>query len=312
MRFSIQSSEWKRLVVRYSSSAFLVCGLMSCETLIQPDLERAPQVLVVDAWVTIRHDAQEISIKRTAGYFDNAGLPGVEDASVVVRNVTTGRDFMFMHLADGVYRWIPPTDADSLGVVGDSFALSVVTSTGSYTAESRAGRVPVIDSVYFFREPASGLIPESTFAEFWAIDPPGSGDTYWIKAWKNDTLLLRPSEINLAYDAGFSEGGNYDGGPFITPKRRGISPVVTDEEGNFLSPFRTGDSVYVEIHSITRGAFEFMNQVFIQTDRPGGFQELFASPPANVSTNIKASGAAAAIGFFNVAHVSSNGRRLVN
>lgn len=74
-----------------------------------------------------------------------------------------------------------------------------------------------------------------------------------------------------------------------------------------------GDSVYVEIHSISNETFFFMNQVIIETTREGGFGALFATPLANVSTNIIPSNPATPVaGFFNIATVSSLGTRLSN
>jgi len=181
-----------------------------------------------------------------------------------------------------------------------------------FEAEAYIGRVPVIDSLTFLFEEELGFFPNRYTAEFWARDPAGKGDTYWIKAWKNDTLLLRPSEINVAFDAGFSEGGNLDGVTFITPIRQAINPFNTDEEGNFLSPYLPGDTLAVEIHSISKQAFTFLNEVIIQTDRSGGFAELFAAPASNVGTNIvnQNPNGKKALGFFNVAAISRAGKRL--
>ena len=124
--------------------------------------------------------------------------------------------------------------------------------------------------------------------------------------------MNKPSEINLAYDAGFSAGGNFDGVSFITPIRQGINPFDQDDNDEIIPPYLPGDSVYVEIHSITLEAFNFMNEVAIQTNRPGGFSELFASPISNVSTNIfnANNSSRKALGFFNVAAVSGLGKRL--
>ena len=285
-------------------------AIVGCETIIEPKLDKADPVLVVDAWLTNRSEIQNIRLSRTVGYFDNQELPGVDGATVTVVNESSGRTFIFSYAGAGNYQWSPADPSDSLGTSGDAFSLSVSTAQGDYSALSAAGRVPRIDSISWIFQPGGGFLPDSYLAEFFATDPVGRGDTYWIKAWKNDTLLLRPSEINLAFDAGFSEGGNFDGVTFITPIRRGVTPVVTDADGNFLSPFKDGDSLYVEIHSITRAAFNFMTEVAVQTDRPGGFQELFAAPAANVSTNIVGlANAAPAVGFFNVAGVSGKGRK---
>jgi hypothetical protein len=54
--------------------------------------------------------------------------------------------------------------------------------------------------------------------------------------------------------------------------------------------------------------------VIIQSDRPGGFGELFASPFANVRTNIINSNPNGnkAVGFFNVGTVSGLGKKFVD
>lgn len=74
-----------------------------------------------------------------------------------------------------------------------------------------------------------------------------------------------------------------------------------------------GDSVYVEIHSISNDAYFFMNQVIIETTREGGFGALFATPLANVSTNIVPNNPSiSVVGFFNIATVTSGGARLMD
>ena len=78
------------------------------------------------------------------------------------------------------------------------------------------------------------------------------------------------------------------------------------------SLFIKGDSVYVEIHSISNDAYFFLNQVVIETNREGGFGALFATPLANVSTNIVPQNPDNAVtGFFNIASVSTAANRLV-
>jgi len=291
---------------------FITVVFFSCETIIDPTLEAADPVVVIDAWINNRSEAQTISLIRTQGYFDSSPLKGVSGAQVKVTNTTSGKIFFFTETSGGQYRWEPETAGDRIGVTGDRFALNVMAEGEEYTSASILGRVPVIDSITFTLVPATAFFPDSYIAEFYAVDLPGKGDTYWIKAWKNDSLLLRPSELNVAFDGGFSEGGNIDGVNFITPIRQAINPAVTDANDRPKSPYSAGDSVYVEIHSITKPAFDFLNQVAIQTDRPGGFSELFAAPASNVGSNIANvnPNGKKALGFFNVAVISSAGKRL--
>ncbi|HEV8515740.1 MAG TPA: DUF4249 family protein, partial [Cyclobacteriaceae bacterium] len=206
----------------------------------------------------------------------------------------------------------------SFGSIGHDYKLSIVLNGETFEAGSHMGRVPPIDSITFEKDVRNVQKEKTRYqGQFWARDPAGVGDTYWIRATKNDTLLNRPSEINIAYDQSFSAGGGAKTGDkdtieFIQPIRRGITPNNSSDEGD-KSPFWPGDSVYVEIHSITIAAFNYLNEVKVQTDRPGGFSELFARPIANVSTNVgnvnpKGSGV---MGFFNVGAVSGKGKKFI-
>ncbi|NJO68099.1 MAG: hypothetical protein HC830_01435, partial [Bacteroidetes bacterium] len=78
-----------------------------------------------------------------------------------------------------------------------------------------------------------------------------------------------------------------------------------DANGDILSPYSVGDSLYVEINSLSQEAFDFLTELVIQTDRPGGFGELFSTPIANVPTNLRNANpnGSKAVGFFNVAAV---------
>jgi Domain of unknown function (DUF4249) len=293
---------------------FALLAFASCETIIDPTLESAEPVLVVDAWLTNQSKKQTIKLSQTQPYFLKDTPAPVSSAVVIVKNETDGRVFNFSEEGtSGNYFWLPSSPADSIGKARDEFSLFVSVGPDSYEAAASLGRVPKIDSITFTFEEASAFFPEYYSGEFWATDPVGPGDTYWIKAWRNDTLLLKPSEINIAFDAGFTEGGNIDGVTFITPIRQAISPFDTDDDDQLISPYKIGDSVYVEILSISKPAFVFLNEVKIQTDRPGGFGELFASPFSNVTTNIVNTNpnGKKAVGFFNVGTVKGLGKRLI-
>ena len=92
------------------------------------------------------------------------------------------------------------------------------------------------------------------------------------------------------------------------------SVALNDDQYEIIndSLFIKGDSVYAEIHSISNDAYFFLNQVVIETNREGGFGALFATPLANVSTNIVPQNPNnTVVGFFNIASVASAGNRLV-
>ena len=290
----------------------LVLFCLACEDVIDVDLQTGEPLVAIDAWLYRKAETQTIRISSTQNYFDASDLTGVTGANVVVRD-DQGSLFNFTEDSIGVYTWSPASPTDSFGVVGRSYFLEIQLDAITYTASSSMGRVPTIDSITFRFEEGNSFIDDSYFAEFWARDFEGEGDAYWIKSWKNGQLNNKPSEINISFDGAFSEDGNADGLVFIQPIRDGINPFEQDEDDRFIPPFllEDQDSVYVELNSITREAFSFLNQVIVQTDRPGGFGELFATPLANVSTNILSSDDnEQVVGFFCTSAVSGLGRRI--
>lgn len=283
--------------------------LYSCEDVINPQLESAEPVLVIDAWINDLPDSQKVILTRTQPYFQNILPPAVSGATVTITD-QNGTVFSFLEDKPGEYVWVPSGN-DVFGTIGLNYTLSVQTNGETFVAESRMGRVPVVDSITFFVQEGNQFIDNLYQAEFWAKDPVETGDAYWIKFYKNGIQQNKPSEIITAYDAGFTKGGNFSGVEFIPPIRRAINPFDTDENDQLLSPYQIGDSVSVQIHAVTEAAFNFLNQVAIQTDRPGGFSELFSTPLANVSTNIRNTNTngSKVVGFFNVGAVSGLGRK---
>jgi len=279
----------------------------SCEEVINPDLEQAEPVLVIDAWLNNSPGNQQILLSRSQPYFENVLPTGVSGASV---NVTdeNGKVYAFSETEPGVYTWTPVGN-EVFGEVGLTYQLSVQVGTEDFSADARMGRAPAIDSITFFLQEGGQFFDDQYQAEFWSTDPIEPNDAYWIKTFKNGEQLLKPSEILTAYDAGFSKGSNFNGVPFIAPIRRAINPFDEADDGTIKSPYVVGDSVYVELQSVTEAGFNFLNEVSIQTNRPGGFGELFSTPLANVTTNITSTTGSKVLGFFNVGAVSSLGRK---
>ncbi len=293
---------------------FMVVACWSCEDVVVLDLPDAPPVLVVDAFINDKPGDQKIILTKTQPYFSNTLPAGVTGASVEVED-DLGNVFLFSEgAADGEYVW-SPQPGETIGTVGRTYRLTVVTDGTTYEAVSEMKRVPVVDSVFYkFREDGTPFQESGYYAEFRSLDFVGPGDFYWIKAYKNDTLLIRPFELNIAADAGFTPGGNIDGVVFIQPIQDAVNPLNDDLDQ--IIPYEIGDSLYVEIHSITADTWEFLNQVRIQTQRDGGFDEIFAEPLENVPTNITIVNSPEpnpepVVGYFSVSSVEGNGRRLL-
>ena len=291
--------------------------MTSCEDKINPTLEKADPVLVVDAWINNKPEDQVITLTKTQPYFDVTLPPGVSGATVAITD-EDGKIYSFTEDTNkaGNYVW-KPLPSEVFGSPGKHYTLSIQVDGETFTATSKMGRVPQIDSISYDKDerPGRSNNDKEVFyrAEFWAVDPVGVGDTYWIRTYKNGILLDKPSEMDIAYDAGNAAGADADGVTFIFPVRRGINANDKDpnDDTKTLSPVEPGDSLNVQINSISLAAYNYLNEVATQTDRPGGFGELFATPLANVSTNItnENSNGSRVLGFFNVASVSTAGKR---
>ncbi len=293
----------------------LILIFSSCDKIINPDLESASPILVVEAWLNDKPEKQIIRLTMTQPYFDTSTPIGVSGATVTVTDdLNVAYAFVDDGTNSGTYQWTP-TLGQNFGAAGRKYALSVQVNGETFQALSEMKRTTVVDSITFKVKPEFQFPEDSYVAEFWATDPKGKGDTYWIKAFKNGVFLNKPMEINVAYDAGFSAGGDFDGATFIPPIRDAINPIDKDpkKSNQNLPPYAPGDSVYVEIHSLSPEAFDHLQQVIVQTQRNGGFGALFDRPIDNVSSNVVNSNptGSKAVGFFCVSAVKGMGKKFV-
>ncbi len=290
--------------ILYTISIVLV--FISCDDVVNPTLPEADPILVVDAFITNQNEPQSIFVTRTQPFFEGQFPDKVSNATVFIED-NEGNRFDFIE-NDSAYTWTPTSGV--FGTVGNEYDLTVIVGSETFVSSTRMNRVPEIDSITFVFNESDLIVDEDYFnGEFTATDFVGVGDTYWIKAFKNGEFLNKPSEINIAYDAAFSRN-SVDGVVFIQPIQEGVNPFDEDPEDDnrLLPPYEIGDDLRVEIHSISEQTFDFLNEVRIQTDRPGGFAALFDVPLANVSSNIlnaDEDSDAMALGFFNVAAVTS-------
>ena len=293
----------------------LALTVLSCEDVIDVELEQGNNQLVVDAWVNNLPQQQVIYLTRAAPYFDNSPAPTELGATVSITE-DNGKVYLFEDPDNnGSYTWDPPV-GEPFGRIGGAYALSITTSTGvAYEAFSVMKNIMTIDSIQLEdREEELGQ-PAGIYAALFARDLPGEGDAYWIKTFKNGVFLNKPFEMNIAWDAAFTPGSGVDGVIFITPIRENINrlPDPDDAEDNDeVAPWAIGDTINVEIHSLNPDAFMFLEQA--QTQMTLGNAGIFAEPPANVISNINNLNGSnpedKPIGFFSVSAVATKGRKI--
>ncbi len=292
---AIQNFKPMKFFQNFLRAAFAAVTLAACEDVVQVDVTPANAQLVVDAFLTNRDTTQTIRLTQTVPYFSEGKVPVVSGAEILLKNQTTGREFVFADTkTDGIYAW-QPLGSDSIGAIGHSFQLTVRHQNETFMAQSRLSRTTVADSVtYDLRE--AGQDPEEQkkgyYSTFYGRDAVGGRDYYWIRSYKNNAYQSRV--FNFAVDGFGGETDGGDGFPFIPPLQN-----LTDGR----NPAQVGDKVRVEIWSITRETFAFLEQAQRQITNGG----LFAVTPENVRTNLKNTNPASktkAVGWFSTSVVS--------
>jgi len=271
----------------------------SCEDPYDVTLQEADSQLVVDAWLTNEDKVQEIKLTWSQNYLQNTFAQGIEDAIVTVES-DNGNTYDFTHTANGRYVWTP-TPGNTIGSIGDNYTLNINHGNNSYFATSTMNDVPVIDSIMQEYRDDEVFADDGIYCQFFARDLPGIGNTYWIKTFRNDTFLNKAIEFNIAYDAAFDNGADVDGIIFITPVRELINPV---NNSGIPTPWTVGDIITVEIHSITRASFDYLEILRDQllNSLNGIFAEPLANPIGNIQSNNNDN---EVLGMFNVAAVSA-------
>lgn len=288
----------KRLI--YNILALSVFVLTSCEDVIDLQTDGGEPQLVVDGWLTNLAGSQNIKLRLSASYFNNAAAKPALGAKVTVTaNGTNVYEFKDLK-NDGNYVWTPK-DTKPLASIGNTYKLTIEYGGETYTSESLMRRVPPIDSIaYEYKERtlvADDAPKNGYLAEFYANDPIGQGDCYWIRHSRNGKLYNKADEITIAYDGAFSVGSSADGFQFILPIRQSITTR------NTIDLYAEKDTLKVDLYSISLDAFYFLFQVRQESTNQG----LFATAPANIPTNVKnvKENGKKALGFFGVSAVSS-------
>ncbi len=290
------------------SFIFIGVFLTSCEDKIDVTLDDADAIIVIDAFLTdVPGVVQEIVVTQSQSYFDNSSPVPVEDAIVTVNIPGYGGvepTYIFEYV-DGKYVLDPGPNTSIAVLDFKDFDLAVTVGDVVYSSTTQLNRSPEVEEIrQEVRNGEIGSIDGGIYCEVIARDFTGSGDTYWIKSFKNGTFLNRPEEINLAFDGGFDQGAESDGLIFIAPIRELINPIPDSTEvADEVSPWMTGDVCKVEIHSISNSTFAFME--LLRDQLLNGRNGIFAEPLANSPSNITASNGSDVLGAFNVAQVTS-------
>lgn len=245
--------------------------LTACEDPIDLDLGPPKEQIIIDAVVNNSADTQFIYVSKSVAYDQNGVIPGIAIDTVGILDTSTSTFYNFKHKGNGVYYFVPPS-ANTFQP-GKTYQLITRDGADYYVSQSTMNTPTTIDSLTYKYETENTFGgPDGNYITLWAKDKVGPGDYYWLRLYRNDSIQARASDLNIAIDNAFSEGGPGDGDLFIVPIRFGFNS----------RPWKPGEKAVVEILTITPEMYFYVNLVRTQLQNVG----LFAVPPSNIPSNI--------------------------
>ncbi|GAA4847184.1 DUF4249 domain-containing protein [Algivirga pacifica] len=302
----------------------ILLGGVACEKVIDVDLEEGQTQYVVDAFITNELAPQEIRLTYTKPYLQKTIADPVFDAEVLVETVGTGSVRIFTDAdRDGVYTWKPTNrqecfklnNRDQEDVISANYdkqyRLQVKHGPYHFEAYTSLERVPRLDSLKYLWERSGVPYAESILAEVWATDFKGKNDFYWLKTWKNEEFLNMGEEMILIHDVSqeYNSNPSLDGITFLSPVRYGVNPAIETDQLGQKKAYSNGDSIYIELHSLTETSYFLLSELKRNMTTGG----LFAAPVSNVPTNIIPMNQVSkgkVVGVFSGSAVSSFGARI--
>lgn len=252
----------------FSFIAIALLGLSSCQEVVDLDVPNSAPNIVVVGRVTDTHGT-EVKVSVTAPYFSQQETPKINDARVFLFEDGTMVTELLRDSLPGSYSSVHN------GTIGKTYEIQVEIPAGSeHFRESTWRSQPEIlrptveiDSlkVQFLSRPL--VFEDGYYAQAYFRELPGQGDHYRITRWRNDSLITQ--DINITDDVAID--GFYFGGDQI--------PAYA-----FTGPLeRKGDSLSLEISSISEDYYDFLNLIISQVFQVGS---TFDAPPAPVIGNI--------------------------
>ena len=262
---------YRFLVLTVAALASL--SLSSCLDVVPLDVPKAQPLLAVDGQITDQAAPAAVTLTFTQAYFTDGTPPPVRGATLTLTDDQGQRDVL-REISPGYYRG----SGAVRGRIGGRYALTIVADGQTYRAETEIRRTPPVDSVGLeFKAQQLGF-DEGYYALYYGPELPGVGDYYRFKVYKNGVLFNKTDDLIVRSDE--LVDGRYIGAVELN-----------------IKPFVRGDRVKVELLSIPRDYFYFLNEMFTQINNVG----LFATSPANVRTNVKntqANSEKTAVGYF--------------
>jgi len=233
----------------------------ACTESYDVELDSSYNRLVVQGSISNELKQHQVILSKSADYFANKPATKVTDAIVTLSD---GENiFILTEVEQGVY------ETDSIaGEIGKTYTLSIDTEGNSYKASSYLNYCPPIDSINFGYYDFSDydIVDSSVFVLLNALEPETPDNYYLWKIYRNGVL-----ETDTISELYFSDD-LFINGYYMYNAEVGVIPAVN-----------VGDTITLEMQSITEDYFDYLSQVLTVTEWNLG---PFGGQPANPNGNI--------------------------
>lgn len=244
-------------VLKYIFFLSLIVLTVSCEDVVDVDLDTAPPRLVIEASIdwqkgTVGNN-QQIVLSTTTGYYSEE-IPRVSGASVSITN-STNTVFNFLEESDpGVY-----ICSDFVPKLNETYTLTVNYDGETYKATETLLPVPVITRIE--QNDDGGFSGEDIEVKFFYNDIPNSTNFYLNRF---DSPYAVYPEYSVLKDQFFENNEMFG--------------LFSNED------LKAGDRLNYTLFGISENYFNYMNILIAQTGSDGGSP--FQTPPSTVRGNI--------------------------
>ena len=262
----------------------LIAGVTACEKDVILDLaDIEGKYIIVEGNLIDDGSRQWIRLTRSSSYYDVTTGDAVQNASVIVQG--NNQIWAFSELYPDSLPGYYFNSNISAALIQTTYELIIETTDDqTFFAESDLRPLPELDSVTVKLNPFSEFdFFDTTVYDIIAhfADLPGEGDHYLFNLYINNKLKTpRPSDKAPVSDE------NLEGYTSFA--------VLSVNENDIAQ----GDTLTLEMRSISKEQFDFYNIFFSQTDLSGN--PFAGAPPANIPTNLSEGGR----GFFQVSSVN--------
>jgi len=238
----------------------LLFALTSCEKIIEIELDRAKEMLVVDALLSNLPKQSVVRLSKSTSLFSKESYKNVSGAVVSVFD-QSGNSFKFIEVEQGIYK-----NNNFIGIEGTNYQLEINFEDINVKATSKMPNTVPIDSIEVIVSQTGFMGNKETrySLKVFFTDPADETNYYRFDVYKNDSL--------------------YDG--FVVSNDLFYNGITTYQ---FFMNYniKPSDSICVQLSCIDKANYSYF-QVLSQGDSP------FIIAPGNPVSNLKGN----VIGYF--------------